>query len=109
MLIIYTGTHWIFEIVSLIVNEGDPSKIERSHMVTGLEVSLGSLDLKTAFDLEAIAKEKVGYEAVDGWTSPRVIPTHLNERHFPPDVWKRKAKVTERTLTNARTCREGVT
>ncbi len=93
---VYTGTHWIFEIVSLIINEGDPSKIERSHMVTGLEMSAGSLDLKTVLDPEAIAKEKVGYDVVEGWTSPRVIPSHLNARHLPPDVWKRKAKVTQR-------------
>ena len=91
--VIYTGTHWIFEIVSLIVNGGDPSKIDRSRMVTALEVTMANLNMKNVSDSEAISAVPAAYEIVDGWTSPRVIMSHIHERHVPSDIWKRKRKV----------------
>ena len=87
------GTHWIFEIVSLIVHGGDPSKIERSHMVVGLEMSIMNMT-----NPDAITQETPpGYKVVDTWESPRVVATHLDQRLFPPDAWKKKAKVTLKT------------
>ena len=43
-------------------------------------------------NLEAIEAAEPGYKVIDTWKSPRVIPTHMHERFFPPDAWK-KAKV----------------
>ena len=83
------GTHWLVEIINLIVNGGDPSKMERSHMVTGLELSIADM-----VNPDAITRETPpGYKLIDSWESPRVIPTHLDQRIFPPDAWKKKAKV----------------
>ena len=83
------GTHWIFEIVSLIVHGADASKIERSHMATGPELSMA---LPT--DLEAIEKATPGYKLIDDWKSPRVFGTHLIRKLFPPDGLRKKVKVT---------------
>ncbi|XP_072021875.1 sulfotransferase 1B1-like [Amphiura filiformis] len=91
-----SGTHWISEIIKLIVNSGDPTKIDRSgsYMTTSLAITLANIDLATMRgNSEKIAASPAGYEIIDSWDSPRIIGTHMHERHMPPDVWKKKAKV----------------
>ncbi|XP_072019020.1 sulfotransferase 1 family member D1-like [Amphiura filiformis] len=90
-----SGTHWISEIIKLIVNSGDPTKIDRSgsYMTTSLAITLANIDLATMRgNSQKIAASPAGYEIIDGWDSPRIIGTHMHERHMPPDVWKKKAK-----------------
>ncbi len=84
----------MYQIVNLIVNEGDPSKIDRSRK-EALEVTTGILNRENTADLEATTNKIGGYEIMNGWTSPRIIVSHLHERHLPPDIWERKAKVMQ--------------
>ncbi|XP_072050078.1 sulfotransferase 1B1-like [Amphiura filiformis] len=88
-----SGTHWMFEIVNLIVNKGDPAKFDRSRMPTAPELNV-NIDLSAMQgDVEAITASPAGYEIIDGWNSPRIIGTHMHERFMPPDAWKKKVKI----------------
>ena len=90
----FSGTHWIYEIVNLIMNGGDASKIDRSKMVKLFELSLDiNADIKDVHDVDAIPNWPVGYKEMENWESPRIISSHLHERFFPPDAWKKKVKV----------------
>ncbi|XP_072050677.1 sulfotransferase 1E1-like [Amphiura filiformis] len=83
-----SGTHWLFEIVSLIINGGDPDKIERSHMTIAPE-----LIMAPPGDEEAMKTTPPGYKLINNWESPRVMATHLIEKFLPPDVWRKNVKV----------------
>ena len=76
------------------MNGGDPSKIDRSKMVRRPALSMDvNADIKSMNDPDAIAKWPVGYKEMEKWESPRIIISHLHERFFPPDAWKKKVKV----------------
>ncbi|XP_072050084.1 sulfotransferase 1B1-like [Amphiura filiformis] len=89
-----SGTHWIYEIVNLIVNKGEQANFDRSHMATRPEKTIINGDLRTIQDnTDAVAASPAGYEIMDSWESPRIISTHMHERHMPPDAWTKKAKI----------------
>ena len=63
-------------------------------MVKLPELSLDkNADIKDVNDVDAIANWPVGYKEMENWESPRIMSTHLHERMFPPDAWKKKVKV----------------
>eukprot|EP00057_Strongylocentrotus_purpuratus_P033242 XP_790708.1 PREDICTED: sulfotransferase family cytosolic 1B member 1 [Strongylocentrotus purpuratus] len=80
-----SGTHWIFEIVSLIMNDVQIEKIDRTHMVF-------ALDLALTHNVDGLATVTPGHEAMTKWESPRVMASHLLEE-FAPEQIKKKSKV----------------
>ncbi|PIK51797.1 putative sulfotransferase family cytosolic 1B member 1 [Apostichopus japonicus] len=80
------GTHWIWEIISLLLAEGDVTKLDRSVMNT-------MLDLTLAPSPELAQYATPGYKTIETFPSPRVIPTHVMEPCFPPQWKTKKPKV----------------
>ena len=69
----------------------DIEKIDRSHMVYGLDLTL-------AHNVDGLATITPGYEAISKWESPRVIPTHILEEFCPEQI--KKSKVSEKFSTH---------
>lgn len=82
----FAGTHWIWEIISLLLAEGDVTKLDRSVMNT-------MLDLTLAPSPELAQYATPGYKTIETFPSPRVIPTHVMEPCFPPQWKTKKPKV----------------
>lgn len=80
------GTHWLMEIVYLVLTNGEMDKINRVMMEQGLEFSMCA-------GPSEVPKTKPGYKYMEEWPSPRVMVTHLMHRFMPPQVWEKKAKV----------------
>ncbi|XP_072029691.1 sulfotransferase 1C2-like [Amphiura filiformis] len=81
-----SGTHWLMEIVYLLLANGELSKIKRNMMEQGLEHTqcAGPSEVQTA---------KPGHKYMEEWESPRVMNSHLMLRFLPPQIWEKKAKV----------------
>ncbi|XP_054774393.2 sulfotransferase 1C3-like [Lytechinus pictus] len=80
-----SGTHWIFEIVSLIKNDVEIEKIDRRRMVY-------ALDLALSHSAEGLATITPGHEMMAKWESPRVMSSHILEE-FAPEQIKKSSKV----------------
>ncbi|XP_071478846.1 sulfotransferase 1B1-like [Diadema antillarum] len=76
-----SGTHWIFEIASLIMNDVQVDKIDRSHMTYALDLALASTK-------DGTTKVIPGYKAMESWSSPRVMGTHVPEEFAPEQLKK---------------------
>ncbi|XP_071488942.1 sulfotransferase 1A1-like isoform X1 [Diadema antillarum] len=88
------GTHWMLEIVGLILSDGYPQKIDRSSSSTLIEMI--DLDQKLPFTKEEEEQNPPDMtpfmEKIKKAPSPRVIQTHLRLKYMPQNVLK-KAKV----------------
>ncbi|XP_072182183.1 sulfotransferase 1A1-like [Diadema setosum] len=88
------GTHWMLEIVGLILSDGYPEKIDRSSSSTLIEMI--DLDQKlpdTKEEEEQNPPDMTPFiEKIKKAPSPRVIQTHLRLKYMPQDLLK-KAKV----------------
>ncbi|XP_071488936.1 sulfotransferase 1A1-like [Diadema antillarum] len=88
------GTHWMLEIVGLILSDGYPQKIDRSSSSTLIEMI--DLDQKmpdTKEEEEQNPPDMTPFmEKIKKAPSPRVIQTHLRLKYMPQDLLK-KAKV----------------
>ncbi|XP_071488933.1 sulfotransferase 1A1-like [Diadema antillarum] len=88
------GTHWMLEIVGLILSGGYPEKIDRSSSSTLIEMI--DLDQKlpdTKEEEEQNPPDMTPFmEKIKKAPSPRVIQTHLRLKYMPQDLLK-KAKV----------------
>ncbi|XP_071482492.1 sulfotransferase 1B1-like [Diadema antillarum] len=88
-----SGTHWIIEIVALILNEGYPEKVDRTLLSSTAEMI--NLDQKFPTNKEEL--DKVNWDmspfldVIDKAPSPRMILTHLRLNRLPCDMLK-KAK-----------------
>ena len=82
-----SGTHWLMEIVYLMLANGEMDKINRSMMEQGLEFTMCA-------GPSEVPKTKPGYEHMNEWPSPRVMVSHLCEKFLPPQLWEKKAKVS---------------
>lgn len=80
------GTHWIWEIISLVLAEGDVTKIDRSVMNT-------MLDLTVAPSPDKVQFATPGYKLVEAFPNPRLIPTHVMEPLAPPQWATKKPKI----------------
>ena len=79
------GTHWIWEIVSLIMHDADVEKIDRTHMLYALDVIMSNT-------VDGLSTVLPGYQAMSKWESPRVMASHILEE-FVPEQIKKKSKV----------------
>ncbi|KAJ8040139.1 Sulfotransferase family cytosolic 1B member 1 [Holothuria leucospilota] len=85
-----SGTHWMYEIVQLILANGYPDKIDRSKMMKS------TLEMRHPPELV-----KPTYEALDTAESPRVIMTHLPWQFLPRQITeKKKGKVIVYVVRN---------
>ncbi|XP_072176597.1 sulfotransferase 1A1-like [Diadema setosum] len=86
-----SGTHWMFEIVGLILARGVPEKINRSLAIGAVETidmtqkmpATREEELKNPLDLSPFA------DKIAKAPSPRVIITHLPLRFLPPKLEER--------------------
>lgn len=81
-----SGTHWLMEIVYLMLANGEMDKINRCMMEQGLEFTMCA-------GPSEVPKTKPGYEHMNEWPSPRVMVSHLCEKFLPPQIWEKKAKL----------------
>ncbi|XP_072051232.1 sulfotransferase 1C2-like [Amphiura filiformis] len=81
-----SGTHWLIEIVYLILTNGEMAKINRCMMEQGLEFTMCA-------GPSEVPKTKPGYKHMEEWESPRVMMSHLMHRFLPPQIWEKKAKI----------------
>lgn len=81
-----SGTHWIMEIVHLIYNNGDKSKIDRSKMSN-------TIDLTFCAHPSQLESTPSGLDLMVNWSSPRIILCHAHECFLPPQVFEKKVKV----------------
>ncbi|XP_071488967.1 sulfotransferase 1B1-like [Diadema antillarum] len=88
------GTHWMLEIVGLILSDGYPEKIDRSSSSTLIEMI--DLDQKlpdTKEEEEQNPPDMTPFmEKIKEAPSPRIIQTHLRLKYIPHDLLT-KAKV----------------
>ncbi|XP_071826344.1 sulfotransferase 1 family member D1-like [Apostichopus japonicus] len=81
-----SGTHWMNELVQLLLHGGDPNKLGHSHRRTPMEITdvinVGRMDFA-----------KAAVELVEGDPSPRVLMTHLRPHHLPPQTWSKKIPI----------------
>ncbi|XP_054751359.1 sulfotransferase 4A1-like [Lytechinus pictus] len=92
-----SGTHFIMEMTSLILADGDPSKIDRTtHLAT---ISMLTMDRPLTVDSQQQRDEepptlspKPFMDVIKKAPSPRKIACHLPFQLLPPDIEK-KAKV----------------
>ncbi|XP_072170393.1 sulfotransferase 1C2-like [Diadema setosum] len=88
-----SGTHWMQEIVSLILNEGYPEKVDRTLLSSCAEMI--SMEQKFPTEIEDVGKVQLDMspflDVIDKAPSPRVIITHLRLTCLPCDMLK-KAK-----------------
>ncbi|XP_072176596.1 sulfotransferase 1A1-like [Diadema setosum] len=83
-----SGTHWMFEIVGLILTKGEPEKIDRSLATGTVEMidmtqkmpATREEELKNPLNLSPFA------DKIAKAPSPRVIITHLPLRFLPPKL-----------------------
>lgn len=85
---LYAGSHWVMEIIQLLLNDAQPDKVDRSNIDTALEITLCNPGAQ-----ESNPQAIPGYKQAEGWKSPRVILTHCFEHLLPLQVWTKKPKV----------------
>ncbi|XP_072170394.1 sulfotransferase 1C4-like [Diadema setosum] len=86
-----SGTHWIIEIVALILNEGYPEKVDRTLLSSAAEMI--NMEQKFPTKKEDLANLDMSpfLDVIDKALSPRVILTHIRLNRMPRDMLK-KAK-----------------
>ncbi|XP_071496417.1 sulfotransferase 1B1-like [Diadema antillarum] len=88
-----SGTHWMTEIVALILNEGYPEKVDRTLLSSAAEMI--NMEQKFPTKIEDVGKVQLDMspflDVIDKAPSPRVILTHLQLNRLPRDMLK-KAK-----------------
>ena len=80
------GSHWLMEIIQLLYNGGDRSKVDQSNLNTALEMCNEQVDVENNASVP-------GYKKMADWDSPRIIQTHCFKDLLPPQVWQKKTKV----------------
>lgn len=80
------GTHWLFEIIQLIMADGDAQKIDRKTMTIFPEVT-------AAASPEQLKEVTPGYKIIEKLPSPRIITSHIPEPLCPPQWFTKNAKV----------------
>lgn len=81
-----SGTHWINEVIHLILRDGDSSKLDHRHRRDCIE-------LTEVTDLAAVHKLRPNIEIVKTDPSPRVLKTHLRPSVLPKKIWTNKIPV----------------
>lgn len=81
-----SGSHWLMEIIQLLYNGGDRSKVDQSNLNTALEMCNEQVDVENNASVP-------GYKKMADWDSPRIIQTHCFKDLLPPQVWQKKTKV----------------
>ena len=87
LLFTFQGTHWLTEIVLLILADADLGKVNRNAMDQVFEMTL---------KIDPNREPITGYKVAEGWPTdqPRVMLSHLCAELLPPQVWHKKgAKV----------------
>ncbi|KAJ8032512.1 Sulfotransferase family cytosolic 1B member 1 [Holothuria leucospilota] len=84
-----SGTHWMQELVHLILNDGDPTKLTHSHR----RIVMEAIE-RTDVELGCLATGTPNFELMSEDPSPRVFTTHLRKDLLPEQIWKRRSKVT---------------
>ena len=80
---LFKGTHWIYEIIFLILNDG---KIDSERCFQGLEIT-------PVNDPTKLQSSSPGYKVFEAFKSPRCIPSHCREEFRPPQILTKNAKV----------------
>ncbi|KAJ8031411.1 Sulfotransferase 1C2A [Holothuria leucospilota] len=81
-----SGTHWILEIVQLIMAGGDAQKTNRDLMATILEITF-------APSPEKLKQSIPGYKIYEKLSSPRIMVSHIPEPLCPPQWFTKNAKI----------------
>eukprot|EP00057_Strongylocentrotus_purpuratus_P019951 XP_011674425.1 PREDICTED: sulfotransferase 1C4 [Strongylocentrotus purpuratus] len=87
-----TGTHWMMEIVGLILSGGDPDQINRSLYSSTAEMICMDQDFPTSKEKEKLHPLDLSpfLDVIEKAPSPRVILSHLNFDLLPQDLLKSK-------------------
>lgn len=83
-----SGTHWMQELVHLILNDGDPTKLTHNHR----RVVMEAID-RTDVELGCLATGTPNFELMSEDPSPRVFTTHLRKELLPQQIWKKRCPV----------------
>lgn len=81
-----SGTHWISEVINLILVDGDARKLDHRHRRACLEIT-------DTTDLSRIHESQPGLELVQTDPSPRVLLTHLRPGHLPKEAWDKRSPI----------------
>lgn len=81
-----SGTHWVNEVIQLILHDGDPTKLHHRHRRLGLE-------LTDVGDLSDVNKMKPSVVLVQDDPSPRVLKTHLLPSYLSKETWTRRIPI----------------
>eukprot|EP00057_Strongylocentrotus_purpuratus_P025732 XP_011680206.1 PREDICTED: sulfotransferase 1C4 [Strongylocentrotus purpuratus] len=87
-----SGTHWMMEIVGLILSDGDPDQINRSLYSSPAEMICTDQDFPTSKEEEKLHPLDMSpfLDVIEKAPSPRVIVSHLNFDLLPQDLLKAK-------------------
>ncbi|KAJ8031672.1 Sulfotransferase family cytosolic 1B member 1 [Holothuria leucospilota] len=81
-----SGTHWINEVIQLILHKGDPAQLDYRHRRVCLE-------LKDTHDFSKLGKVTSTIELVKTDPSPRVLMTHLGPSYLSKDTWTKRIPI----------------
>ena len=89
-----TGTHWMMEIVGLILSGGDPDQINRSLYSSCAEMICMDQDFPTSREEEKLHPLDMSpfLDVIEKAPSPRVIVSHMNFDLLPQDLLKAKVR-----------------
>ncbi|XP_071493716.1 sulfotransferase 1C4-like [Diadema antillarum] len=89
-----SGTHWMIEIVSLILTDGYPGMVNRTLHSSGAEmINMDQTFPRTLDEMDTVKMDMTPFlKTIEKAPSPRVILTHLRLNRLPKDLIK-KAKV----------------
>ncbi|XP_071493745.1 sulfotransferase 1B1-like [Diadema antillarum] len=90
-----SGTHWMIEIVSLILNDGYPGKVNRTlHSSAAEMINMDQTFPRTLDELDTVKMDMTPFlKTIEEAPSPRVILTHLRLNRLPKDLMKKTKAV----------------
>ncbi|XP_038058380.1 sulfotransferase 1A1-like [Patiria miniata] len=86
-----SGSHWVMEIVNLILADGNEQTIDRSQQSVPAEFDFTEANLGSGPGPRP--KPVPQYKEMLTWKAPRVIMTHVTEELMPAQIYQGKGKV----------------
>ncbi|KAJ8031914.1 Sulfotransferase 1 family member D1 [Holothuria leucospilota] len=80
------GTHWINEVIQLMIHGGDPQQLDDKHRRVCLEI-------EDTIDISKAGQVKPSVLLVNEDPSPRVLMTHLTPGYLSEETWKMRIPV----------------
>ncbi|KAJ8031912.1 Sulfotransferase 1 family member D1 [Holothuria leucospilota] len=80
------GTHFVNEVIQLMIHDGDPTKLDHRHRRICLEIA-------DTTDFSKVGEVKSSVELVDTDPSPRVLMTHLCSSYLSNETWQKRIPI----------------